>query len=265
MLATMLNYEPDAIEDLVEHYLNPDPKDPDEDRSASSVDSPGIARTGVPYPDSMMSKSNPNPAESILSTPLITPESPTDPIPPESFDNTPVLPPEPLSGFKKICFEKFLIHRHLKEVTQLQCIPEIPAWEFFDRETDGIVGADGWVAEDYRYGSQVKITNSKTSSTTDKISINVNDEWIPLKGRKKQRFLDDLARIHIAYSTITSPHLGPVELTYTTNAKDGIFPYFNLQDGKTSLTADVIPTVKFPKTYFLRLRHRAPPFLKHLV
>lgn len=255
------NYESNIIEELVEHYLIPNSNDPDEESSASSIYSLEVDG-GL---KSMMSKSNPAAAKLTPPAASIIQESPTLHIPQESCDNTPVHSIEPLSGFQKTCFEKLLIHRHLKAVTGLECIPKITGWEFLDRETDGIVGADGWIAEETRHGSQVKIINSKNLCDTDKISILVKDKWILLKGRKKQRFLDDLARIQIAYSTITSPNLGPVQLTYANNTQDGIFPNFDLRNGRYSLTADIIPTVEFPKTYFLRLRHKATPFLKQLV
>ena len=49
------NYESNIIEELVEHYLNPDSKDPHEDSSASSIYSLEIAGTGVSYPKSIQS------------------------------------------------------------------------------------------------------------------------------------------------------------------------------------------------------------------
>jgi hypothetical protein len=159
-------------------------------------------------------------------------------------------------------FRKILIQRRLKEATHLQCIPELYGYNFNPSLKNGILHSPGlnWIIEDDLNGAQVQLTRSKTG--TDKISMLVNGRWIPLRRRKKQRFLDDLARIQVSYSTITMPNLGPFDLNFLSR-RNGIFQTY---DEQISVKAEIIPTVSSAQEYLCSLRNNIPSeFLAYLI
>lgn len=153
-----------------------------------------------------------------------------------------------------------IIQRHIKEVTQLPCIPEI----FMSKDSppgnidDNMPGLSFLISE-YPLGVDIRVIPSRKGS--DEIQIHLNGRWRPLTGRKKQRFLDDLARIQVSLATFTSPHLGPLLIQRTTDM-GGIFPVFQL-DKETFMAADIVPFFSSVKEYLLCLLP-GNPFLFHL-
>ena len=149
----------------------------------------------------------------------------------------------PLSCYpmRYIIPRKLLIQRQLQEVTELDCIPHIEA-----QEQNVIIRTDtgplhlSWVAE--KAGGGVPVWSVKSNAGIDQLFIvGVHGKVEKLKGRKKERFLDDLARIQVAYASITSPHLGPLIIRHREDSFDrGLFS--DLPDDEGNLVADIVPT-----------------------
>jgi len=143
---------------------------------------------------------------------------------------------------------KLFIQRQLKELTNLNCIPSIEA-----EEQNVIIDTDtgplhlSWVAEKVVNG--VPVWCVKSDMGTDELFIvGSHGNVEKLKGRKKERFLDDLARIQVAYASITSPHLGPVILRYREHSSDmGLLS--DLPDDQ-GLVADIVPIAGDAAQYF---------------
>jgi len=147
---------------------------------------------------------------------------------------------------------KLFIQRQLREVTELDCIPYIEAEEqnvIVDTNTGPLHLS--WVAENAVYG--VPVWSVKSNAGIDQLFIvGLDGEVEKLKGRKKERFLDDLARIQVAYASITSPHLGPVILRNREDPPDkGLFS--DLPDDEEKLVADIVPTAGDAALYLQHL------------
>jgi len=144
---------------------------------------------------------------------------------------------------------KFIVQRYLKEVTNLPCIPEIlahHAWVGFGPEIINGVSEKhtteelSWILEESMRGAKVKVEHDAQGMGTDKISYRgPKDTWIRLSGRAKERFLDDLARIQIAYSFITFPQVGTLSLEQCPLDTETRMPILQLDDRVGSVTVDI--------------------------
>jgi hypothetical protein len=77
----------------------------------------------------------------------------------------------------------------------------------------------------------------------------------------KERFLDDLARIQVAYSIITSEHLGSLVPMQVTDERIGMFDGLKLTE--SCIIADIEPTFPTPKEYIRSLSQDS--FTSHLL
>jgi len=77
----------------------------------------------------------------------------------------------------------------------------------------------------------------------------------------KERFLDDLARIQVAYSSITSDRLGPLVPVEVTDETSGMFNRLVLKE--SCIIADIEDTFPTPKDYVVSLSQDS--FISHLV
>ena len=164
--------------------------------------------------------------------------------------------------------QKLLVQNPLKHHTNLSSIPTIHDYNFRPYLQNGLLKVQGlnYIIEEDSPGVPIRLSRSSKCGGTDKIEMFVGGKWVDLSGRKKERFLDDLARIQVAYSTIMSSDLGPVKFQFTTIPREGFFPCVQLDD-TTFITADVIPSISSPEEY-LQTLHRLIPsrsFLKYLL
>ena len=154
---------------------------------------------------------------------------------------------------------KVLIQNRLKEMTSLDCIPSILYTQISLDGQDGL----NWIIEDNPTGAPVRLVPQRKAKS-DHLEICINGHWTRLRGSKKARFLDDLARIQVAYATITSEHLGSLTLMESTadsNAK-GLFNHLNWNNGL--LIADIQPTSPTPRDCLLSLSPQ-DAFTTHLL
>lgn len=213
---------------------------------------------GNTQPSQVQSTTHSQPADSIM------PASPT--LLTATIEASSSEKPAPVLSEHLIHFlRRIIIQRHLKTTIQLPCIPEIPACEFVPTIVDNVVRTKGlnWIIEENPLGSPVKLSRSTTRGS-DKILILVNNEWISLSGRKKERLLDDLAHIQVAYSTLGLANLGPVVLQYSVDPMEGISPKFRIGENSGTIFADVRPSKMLPADYMQSYPVNAPPFLAHL-
>jgi hypothetical protein len=179
----------------------------------------------------------------------------------------------PLNTFYNVTLlHKIIAQQYLKQITELDCIPNIISaqpWLHSSPEVlNGIPGQPhpdslSWVLEDCRTGTHLKL--SRNSHGTDYIYYWDKNEWIRLRGRKKERFLDDLARIQVAYAMITSPYLGPLALQPCPDGIADLFPVTLLDDRFDPVTVDIAAPGSSPWDHIFTIPPNASTFLSHLV
>ena len=148
---------------------------------------------------------------------------------------------------------RFMVQRYLKEMTDLPCIPEIhatQAWVGSGPEVRNGMGQHypveelSWLVKDSVKGVKVKVSHDPEGKGTDKIYYRgTKNNWIRLSGREKERFLDDLARIQVAYSFITFPHIGTLSLRQCRLDEDTSIPALQLDDRVGTVTVDIESTI----------------------
>ena len=234
------------------------PEDSDDDWMSAKTSIPERDISYIEYTSSILSNS-------ILSDtrePTNTPVSPT-----------PVDPPPVGAFYDVVLLNKLIIQGGLKELTGLGCIPSIHdcgIWLDFSPEIRNRMPSRtppqkglSWILEDPGYGVPINVTRS--SKGTDKIFMLIDGQSIPLAGKRKERFLDGLAGIQIAFSMIRSQSLGTISLT-TFTGDNGLVPAFELDDRFDSMTAEIIPTHASVESYFRAILDTPciPPFLRYL-
>jgi hypothetical protein len=147
---------------------------------------------------------------------------------------------------------KVIVQCHLKEITNLACIPEIHASHAWVGSGPEMISGTGqkhpieelsWILEDSVEGSRIKVYHGGAGKGSDKIFYQGSKgNWIRLSGRRKERFLDDLARIQVAYSFITFPHLGRLSLHQCSPNEETFFPLRQLDDRVGAVKVDIQPT-----------------------
>jgi hypothetical protein len=157
----------------------------------------------------------------------------------------------PLNTFYDVTLlHKVIVQQHLKQITELDCIPRIiSAQPWLDSSVEKVDGIQrqphpdslSWVLEDCQVGTNIKLT--RAASGTHKIHYwdSRRNKWIRLCGRNKERFLDDLARVQVGYSMITSPRIGELVLQECPNGGGELFPVTKLDDRFNPVTVDVVP------------------------
>ena len=236
------------------------------DAAEDSDDDWMSARTSIPerdisyieYTSSLLSDSM---IQSETREPVSTPISPT----PED-------PPPVAAFYDVVLLNKLVIQGGLKELTGLSCIPSIHGWgiwldsspEIRDR-TQYRCPQKGlsWSLEDPAYGVPVNV--ECTPKGQDKLFILVDGQPVALTGKKKERFLEGLAGIQIAFSLIRAPMLGNISLG-TFEGDIGILPAFELDDRFQSITADIVPSHTTVEDFFRNMLDNPviPPFLRYL-
>jgi hypothetical protein len=141
---------------------------------------------------------------------------------------------------------KLLIQQNLKEMTNLNCIPRLAAAELkFCAETGSQPQLATWVAE-ARLEGVVSVRVIKSEKGSDHLWMyDRTGAQERLKRDKKRRFLDDLARIQVAYASITSPTLGRICLRESEHALDkGLFD--EMPDRTWECVSGITPTAENP-------------------
>lgn len=156
----------------------------------------------------------------------------------------------------EICYNqqilhKFIIQRYLKEVTNLLCIPEvhsIHAWigsgpEIINgRKQRTSLEELSWIIEESIDGAKIKVEQNLKKTGSARIYYRESSgEWKRLRGRAKERFLDDLARIQVSYSFITFPYLGVLSLKQCSMNEDSRIPLLRLDDRVGAVKVDIDP------------------------
>ena len=143
-----------------------------------------------------------------------------------------------------------MLRDELAETTQLNCFARICHCQV-DREVSPVSGLPRgltWVIKEADTGAHVEVAPSAQGS--DKIFMLIKSKRVRLSGRKKQRLLDDLARIQVMYATITSPNL----LTPTGTCRDNGMFSANLQEPDFDIVnADTTPMGPSTEAYALHL------------
>ena len=152
-----------------------------------------------------------------------------------------------------------LIQRRLKDITSLACIPTIYYTQIPLDPADDL----NWFIEDDPPGVPVRLaaTCPPRPGKSDRLEICVHGKWTRLRRRMKERFLDDLARIQVAYSIITSEHLGPLVPMQATDERSGMFNRLTLTE--SCIIADIEPTFPTPREYIRSLSQDS--FTSHLL
>ncbi len=175
----------------------------------------------------------------------------------EFEDSTSTVPTSPALTPVSMCYNedvlyRVIVQRHLKELSNLACIPEIHASHAWVGSGPEIIRGIGqqypieelsWLLEPSVEGSRIKVEHAAEGKASDKVFYQGRKgNWIRLSGRRKERFLDDLARIQVAYSFITFPHLGRLSLHQCSLNADAIFPIRQLDDRVGAVKVDIQPT-----------------------
>ena len=152
-----------------------------------------------------------------------------------------------------------LIQNCLKDLTCISSIPTIHDIQISQDPTD----RPSWFIEDNQSsdGVPIRLIPSTHRNKSDRLEICVNEKWIRLKGRDKDRFLDDLAAIQVGYSTITSEHLGPLVPIEVSDKSTGLFRILLLKD--RTIIADIHPAFASARDYISSLSHDS--FERHLL
>lgn len=148
---------------------------------------------------------------------------------------------------------KLFIQQELKKLTNLDCIPELAAGERqFCLDTGSQLQLGTWVAEE-RLEGVVSVRAVKSVKGSDHLWMySPTGAKKRLRRDKKRRFLDDLARIQVAYASITSPTLGRVCLMESEHALDkGLFD--EMPDRNWGFVSGVTPMAEDPAKWMQSL------------
>jgi hypothetical protein len=202
-------------------------------------------------PEDNIAELTTEPNVASLSTAVPTTQSPT-------AAESPTTPTSESPAFFAL-LPRVLIQPRLKEITSLACIPTIHYTQIPLDPADDL----NWIIEDDPPGVPVRLaaTSPLRPGKSDRLEICVDGKWTRLRRRMKERFLDDLARIQVAYSIITSEHLGPLVPMQVTNERSGMFNRLKLTE--SFIIADIEPTFPTPKEYILS--HSQDSFTSHLL
>jgi hypothetical protein len=206
---------------------------------------------------------------SSLSTESTTLDVPISTGVPRPLSGMPVT--ELLSPFYDInLLRKVTLQTMISKATELECIPEIVASSaWLDSEAEFIFGVHcksglegvSWYLEQRPSGSAVKLERSTKGSDKIMISGLETNNWTRLSGRRKERFLHDLARIQISYSNLKSPNLGSLDIILTEDN-----PFLPIDDRFPGLDPKIISSGKSIQEYILHLAgDNLPSFLTYLV
>jgi len=153
---------------------------------------------------------------------------------------------------------KVLVQNRLKEMTSLLCIPSILYAQIPPDPHSGL----GWIIEDNPRGVPVRLIPSKQNGKSDHVEMYLKGEWSRMKGHKRKRFLDDVARIQVSYASITYDKLGPLTLMETANSK--VATDFDIMPrNQRYLVAKIHATTPTARSFLLSLSHS--PFTSHLL
>jgi len=163
-----------------------------------------------------------------------------------------------------------LLQPYLKTHTSLPCIPDLhPSQSWLDQIPEIVGGKPSawhpagqtWVVQNFKFGVPVYLDRHRGK---DRICLNVNGKKEILKGRKRERFLDDLARIQASYATLTDSHLGELELFPTSDVDPTAFPL----DDRLGVSVSVKANGRFSSPYEFFTQYipdDTNPFLQSLI